>query len=101
MLTVWPVVTEALYLLRHSRIAEPLLLSQIENGYLEVVGPQIEDLPRIRELLSRYRNLPIDFADAALLALCEREKLTTVFTTERRDFSIYRPRHVRRLTLLP
>jgi len=60
-----------------------------------------EDLPRIRELLTCNENLPIDFADAALLALCERENLTAVFTTDRRDFSIYRPRHVRRLTLIP
>lgn len=101
LITVWPVITEALYLLRQRSSAAPLLLEQIEAGNLLIVGPRLEDLPRIRRLMQQYADVPMDFADAALLALCEREGIATLFTTDRHDFTIYRPAHVRRMRLVP
>jgi uncharacterized protein len=43
------------------------------------------------------RDLPADFTDASLVALSERLRCTEVATTDRRDFSVYRPAHVERL----
>ena len=100
LLTIWPVVSEALYLLRGSAGALRLL-AEIESGTIRVSGPTTEDVPRIRELMGRYADLPADFVDLALFAFCERENIRTVFTVDRRDFEIYRPRHVRRLKLVP
>jgi hypothetical protein len=101
LFTVWPVITEALYLLRHETAAGPLLLGQIERGHLEIAGPNHEDVKRIRELMVLYEDLPMDFADASLVVLCERLQLSTVFTIDQRDFSVYRPAHVRRFKLIP
>ena len=45
------------------------------------------ELPRVRELVQRYADLPLGFADAAVVACAER---TTgrVLTFDRRDFAV-------------
>jgi len=40
-------------------------------------------------------------ADGALVYLAEREGIDTVFTLDRRDFSVYRLRNGRGLRILP
>ncbi len=50
--------------------------------------------------MRKHHDLPMDFADAALVALGEREGLATIFTLDR-DFTHYRPRHVRTFRILP
>jgi hypothetical protein len=54
----------------------------------------------MRELMRKYRDLPMDLADAALVRVAEREKISRVFTIDRRDFEVYRPRGIRRFTIL-
>jgi len=81
--------------------AGPQLLKQIESGNLQVSCPTLEDLPQIRSFMVPHANLPMDFANAALVVLCEQEKIRAVFTTDRRGFSVYRPAHAPRLRLLP
>ena len=49
------------------------------------------DLPRIRAILDKYSDLPADFADASLVALCERISSTDVASVDG-DFTIYRTR---------
>jgi predicted nucleic acid-binding protein len=43
----------------------------------------------------------MDFADAALLRVAEREGVRKIFTIDREDFSIYRLHNRARLLLLP
>ena len=59
------------------------------------------DVPRMRELMRKYRDLPMDLADAALVRVAEREKASRIFTIDRRDFELYRPRGIRQFTILP
>ena len=56
---------------------------------------------RVRELMRKYRDLPMDVADAALVAVAEREGITRVFTLDRRDFEVYRPAKIGRVSLVP
>jgi predicted nucleic acid-binding protein len=44
------------------------------------------ELHQIHALMSRYRDGPMDFANATLVYLAERESLSVVFTTDRADF---------------
>jgi uncharacterized protein len=60
-----------------------------------------QDIPRFRELMRKYRDLPMDLADAALVRVAEREKLRRVFTLNRRDIEVYRPARLGRFILLP
>ena len=48
------------------------------------------DIPRIRELMIKYADRPMDLADAALVRVAEREGIRRIFTVERNDFTVYR-----------
>ena len=51
--------------------------------------------------MEKYRDLPMDLADAALVRVAERDDITRIFTLDRRHFSIYRPGRRRRFAVLP
>jgi len=99
--TVWPALTEAMYLLSDQFEAQEKLLQMVEVGPLKLLALEVNDLPRIRELMRHYRDLPMDFADAALVRVAEREGVRTIFTVDRRDFSVYRLHGRIRPTLIP
>lgn len=99
--TVWPVLTEAIYLLSFSWEGQTALMEMIETGAVEILPLGVADIPRIRELMRKYRDLPMDLADAALVRVAERERLRRVFTIDRRDFQIYRPSRIGRFVVLP
>jgi predicted nucleic acid-binding protein len=88
--TVWPAVTEALYLLLDVPEGQDAVLEMLRRGVVRLLPLGHEDVPRIQELMAKYRDLPMDLADAALVRLAEREGLHRVFTVDRRDFAVYR-----------
>ena len=99
--TVWPVITEAMYLLDFSSKAQEALWRLLERDAVRILPLDAGDVPRLRELMRKYRDLPMDLADAALVRAAERERISRVFTIDRRDFEVYRPRGIRRFTILP
>jgi predicted nucleic acid-binding protein len=101
MVTVWPVVTEAMYMLRAYGQAQEALWEMIEMGAVEILPLGVDDVPRMKELMRKYRDLPMDLADAALVRVAERERLRRIFTLDRRDFQIYRPSRIGRFVILP
>ena len=61
-------------------------LADIESGaYSLDCGDR--DIPRIRELVRRYADLPLGFADAAVIACAERSG-GRVLTLDLRDFGV-------------
>jgi predicted nucleic acid-binding protein len=58
-------------------------------------------LKRVRTLLNKYANLPMDYADASLVALAEELGTTLIFTTDRTDFSVYRLKDRKPFHILP
>lgn len=101
LLTVWPVISEAMHLLSHSRRAQEDLWEMFEREALALLPLTEADIPRIRWLMAKYRDLPIDLADAALVRVAERERIRTILTLDQRDFRLYRPLHCRKFTILP
>lgn len=99
--TVWPVMAEAMHLLSFSWQAQEALWEMIEAGALEMLPLTVDDIPRMKELMRKYRDLPMDLADAALVRIAEREKLRRIFTLDRRDFQIYRPARIGRFAIIP
>jgi hypothetical protein len=51
--------------------------------------------------MGKYRDLPMDLADAALVRAAERARVRQIFTLDRRDFQIYRPSRTGRFAILP
>jgi predicted nucleic acid-binding protein len=99
--TVWPAVTEAMYLLGFSSKAQEALWRLLEGEAVRILPLETADLPRLRELMRKYRDLPMDLADAALVRVAEREKIGRILTIDRRDFELYRPRGIGQFTILP
>jgi uncharacterized protein len=99
--TVWPAFTEAMYLLRSAARAQRALWDMVDVGSVQLIELGIDDCPRMRELMWKYRDLPMDLADAALVRVAERERIRRVFTIDRRDFEIYRPYRLGRFQILP
>jgi len=90
-----------MYLLSDQPDAQHAIWEMIERGALTLLPLDAGDIPRIRELMRKYANRPMDLADAALLRLAEREGLRKIFTIDRRDFSVYRLHNRIRLRLIP
>lgn len=99
--TVWPAFTEAMYLLSFSWKAQEALWEMVDRGVVELLLLEEGDRSRMRDLMRKYRDLPMDLADAALVAVAEREKVRRIFTLDRRDFEIYRPAKLNRFIILP
>jgi predicted nucleic acid-binding protein len=99
--TCWPVVTEAAWLLRKRPDALHDLFESFEGGFFALLPLDASDLPSIARLMKRYASIGLQFADAALAHLAERENIRTIFTTDRRDFSIIRLKRNRALRLIP
>lgn len=90
LITNLPVVTEVVYVLDFSNEAQRDFLSWAQQA-LTIDTDTVENLPRIRAILEKYADLPADFADASLVALCERIKVWDVASVDG-DFTIYRGR---------
>lgn len=101
MLTVWPVITESMYFLRSVPDGQDLLWDMVEKGNLRIADLDMDDCGRMRFLMRKYRDLPMDLADAALVALAERERINRIFTIDRRGFSVYKPAGMKRFDIIP
>jgi hypothetical protein len=89
LFTVWPVITEAMHLVG-SATAQERLWDVLEDRRLGLLPIETADISRIRTLMKKYADLPMDLADAALVRVAERDGFQTVLTTDRSDFGIYR-----------
>jgi hypothetical protein len=101
LLTCWPVITEAAWLLRAYPAAIRKLLSSFQRRPFDLVALGETDLPGIAAILAKYAGLGIQLADASLVHLANREGIETMFTLDRRDFGILRLAHGKKLHLIP
>jgi hypothetical protein len=60
-----------------------------------------DDLHRMVQIMRQYRANQFDYADVAIMAVAERLDIRRICTFDRRDFSVFRPRHCSYLELLP
>ena len=101
LLTTWPVLTEAMYLLSCSPKAQDALLAWVEDSILQVPVLDADDAREMRVLMTTYRDLPMDLADASLVRIANREEIRQVFTLDRRDFGVYRSARGRSFAIVP
>jgi predicted nucleic acid-binding protein len=99
--TVWPVVAEAMELLRDLPLGQAAVWEMLERRSVGIVGLAADDVPRMRELMTTYRRRRMGPADAALVRVAEREGIGIVFTLDRPDFQAYRLHGRKRLRILP
>jgi predicted nucleic acid-binding protein len=91
LLSCWPVITEAVWLLRRSPRAIQQLLRSMDAGFLELLPLAGTEAKAIAALMKRYESIRPQLADAALVYL----------TLDRRDFSVYRTARRRAFRIVP
>jgi predicted nucleic acid-binding protein len=101
LLTCWPVLTEAAWLLRKEPGGIKAVGGLIESGLVKLAELDETALAWIIAFMDRYSSAEAQMADAALMYIAEQEGIDTVFSLDRRDFSIYRTTDGRALTILP
>lgn len=101
LVTVWPAFTEAMYLIGRSAKSQDALWGMVASGGLDFAALSADDGPGMRSLMHRYRDQPMDLADAALVHVAARDGFRRIFTLDRRHFGIYRIGRRRRLAIVP
>jgi predicted nucleic acid-binding protein len=91
LVTTWPCFTEAMYLLHRAGgyPAQAALWLLREAGRLALHESGEAEMARMAALMAKYSDLPMDLADASLLAAAEQRGTRRVFTLDR-DFRVYR-----------
>lgn len=102
IIVTWPCLTEAMYLLGRTGgyPAQRGLWQLFERQFLVLhLGSEAERL-RAQELMARYRDAPMDLADASVVAAAETLEIPRVFTLDR-HFYAYRFRDREHFEVLP
>ncbi len=86
------VLTEATHLLGRISGGATACLDFFLKGGAVLVPSSLQSLQRTRELMQKYQSLPMDYADATLVALGEDLDTGLILTPDSRDFSVYRRR---------
>ena len=101
LLTCWPVITEAAWLLQSSPGAFERLLRSISDGIVEILPFAGKEASGVVQIMKQDGSLRPQFADAVLVYLAARENIRTIFTLDRRDFSVYRSGRKGALRIVP
>ena len=101
MVTSSAVLTELFHLVGDNRRQMQTTWEFVRSGALTVATLADRDLPDLDELMRRYHDRPMDFADATLVHVAARESLSTVFTVDHDDFETYRIGGRKRFRILP
>lgn len=88
--TTVPVLTEAFHLLEPNSPGARGLMDFVADTGLAVWFLDDQSLSRAFDLMQRYADVPMDFADASLVAAAEALNARKVFTIDRKDFAVYR-----------
>ena len=101
LVTSEAVLTEVFHLARSDRFGMESVWTFLRSGAVRLAEIQDSELLQIHELMSRYWDRPMDFADATLVYLAKRESLSTIFTIDHSDFETYRIDGRRKFRVLP
>ena len=84
------VLTEVLYLLNFSVKAQTAAIDFVLKSVVEIIPSSVESLKKVKNLIKKYSDLPMDFADATIVNLAMDTGIHNVVTFDQKDFNIYR-----------
>ena len=89
VITCDAVLSEALFLLKREGHDTDWLFALVEAGFLRSEFDFHAEYRHVRDLMRRYRDRPMAFADACLVRMAELRPDAAVWTLDR-DFLVYR-----------
>jgi len=102
LVTTLPVLTEAMHLMgrRVGWRGQEALADLVRDRILEVVRLEPEQVEESLQLMRKYRDIPMDLADASLVVLAESRQSKQIFTLDR-HFRAYRYRGRHAFDIVP
>ena len=100
-LTTEAVLTETLHLVRRNVRDDRGVWQLLRSGAIRMSSIANEELLHIQTLVDDYPDRPMDFADATLVHIAARERLSLILTIDRDDFETYRLPGRKKFTILP
>jgi predicted nucleic acid-binding protein len=101
LVTTTAVLTETFYFALRTRGLMEHVWEYIRAGRIVIAPITDVDLPALEVLMRRYADRPMDFADATLVHVAEREGLRTILTIDHGDFETYRIGRNAKFRILP
>ena len=95
------VLTEVLYILNFSIAAQCAALAFVLESVIEMVPSNTKSLKKTKNLMKKYADLPMDFADATIVCLATETRIQNVITFDRKNFSIYKLPKKQRFAIMP
>ena len=99
IVTCEAVIAEACYLLRRMQGAPEAVIRNVATGVFQTPVRLADRAASIEKLLKKYRDVPMDLADACLVDLADQIDSGQILTLDR-DFEVYRWRSRRKFELL-
>ena len=101
LLTTEAVLTELFHLSGKNAYNIEKAWKFVRSGAITVRSVGDSALPELHALMARYKDRPMDLADATLVHLAARESLGLILTVDHDDFETYRIGGRKRFTILP
>ena len=95
------VLTEVLYILNFSIKAQCAAIDFVLKAVGEIVPLSIESLKKVKKLMKKYADLPMDYADASIVCLATETDMQNVVTFDKKDFGIYKLPKKKSFTIMP
>jgi uncharacterized protein len=70
-------------------------------NWVTLVPSSVANLATAKQLMRKYGDLPMDFADATLVCLAQDLAVRHVVTLDRKGFGVYRLRRGRTFVIIP
>jgi uncharacterized protein len=101
LMTSTAVLTELFHLHRSKRLEQAVIWAFLRSGAITIGAIDTDDFPHLHALMSHYADRPMDFADATLVRLAQRESIAKIFTVDHADFETYRIDGRRKFAVVP
>ena len=101
LVTTAAVLTELFHFIVRRKKSDDGAWELLRSGQIDVRPIATADLPALDILMLRYADRPMDFADATLVHIAEREGLNIILTIDHDDFETYRIGRNARFRILP
>lgn len=89
LVTTWPCLTEAMYLL--GKLGgwpyQRNLWTSLESGITSIHLPNDFEILRQRAMMEQFKDLPMDLADASIVSAAEALNVTRIFSFDRHFFA--------------
>jgi predicted nucleic acid-binding protein len=101
LVTTTAVLAETFYFASKVAGLTPLAWTFIRTSRITLAPITDADLPALDALMARYADRPMDFADATLVHVAQREGIRTILTIDHADFETYRIGRNAKFRILP